>query len=165
MIPVVIVGILLFFFFVAKSNAVTQMNATPQNNNTCAITYDPTTWPSGDRIWLICHASGYAEGANKAGSLPDRANNPGDISDYFDKYGGVVCGSHVTQFPDKATGWNALYEKWSNILSGNSCEYNPNDSWQVIAQTWASDWQDWLKNVTGILNVDPNSTPAQFMAS
>jgi hypothetical protein len=162
MIVIVILAIVAIFVFSQQGNAVTQMTT---NQNLCTITNDPTTWPSGDRIWLICHAVGYAEGANKSGSLPDRANNPGDISDYFDLYGGVVCGSNVTQFPTKQIGWQKLYEKWTNILAGNSDVFNPDNSWSVIAQTWAGDWKAWVTNVTGVLNVDPNSTPAQFMAS
>jgi hypothetical protein len=165
MIPIVVIFLAVLFLFIAKakSNTVTQMNETP--TCCCNITNDPTTWPSGDRIWLICHAVGYAEGANVAGSLPDRSNNPGDISDYFDLYGGVVCGSHVTQFPSKQIGWQKLYEKWSNILAGNSTSYDPNTSWNTIAQTWAGDWKNWVTNLTNKLGVDPNSTPADYMAS
>jgi hypothetical protein len=163
MILIVILAIVAIFVFSQQGNAVTQMDST--NQNLCTITNDPNTWPSGDRIWLICHAVAYAEGANKAGSLPDRANNPGDISDYFDTYGGVVCGSNVTQFPNKQIGWQKLYEKWSNIFSGISTTFDANSSWTVIAQSWAGDWKNWVTNVSNTLGVDPNSTPAQYMAS
>src|ERR1035438_8484085 len=47
----------------------------------CAITNDPSTWPTGDEFWNVCWAIAYAEGAQIAGSVPDRCNNPGDISD------------------------------------------------------------------------------------
>src|ERR1039458_1699973 len=46
----------------------------------CAITNDPATWPTGDEFWNVCWAIAYAEGAQTAGSAPDRYNNPGDLS-------------------------------------------------------------------------------------
>src|SRR5580692_8534150 len=47
----------------------------------CVITSDPSTWPNGDAIWTFAQAIAFAEGANLAGSVPDRTNNPGDLSD------------------------------------------------------------------------------------
>jgi hypothetical protein len=125
----------------------------------CMITNDPTTWPSGDKIWNICQAIAKAEGAAKAGSVPDQANNPGDITDGIHTYGsfGVGC-SNVTNFPTKQIGWNALYAKISNIVSGSSTSYCANWTWNQIAQTWATKWQPWVTNVTGTLGVDPTST-------
>jgi hypothetical protein len=130
------------------------------------ITHDPTTWPSGDRLWMICHAVALTEGANVKDSVPDRLNNPGDISDGLAEFG-AAChdGSSVTTFPDKETGWHWLYQKWSNIMAGKSCVYDPNSSWIEIAKHWAGNWSAWADNVTSILGVDPTSTPAQYMAS
>jgi hypothetical protein len=51
------------------------------------ITSDPSTWPTGSRIWDIARAIAIAEGANVEGSNPDRLNNPGDISDGASTYG------------------------------------------------------------------------------
>ncbi len=164
LIIVIIAAIIFILFFAVKSNAETQMTQ-PQPKNCCNITNDPSTWPTGDRIWLICHAIAYAEGANHSGSIPDRANNPGDISDDFNLYGDGIVGicSRITVFPSKLAGWQRLHLKWENILAGNSREYDPDSSWTVIAQTWASDWKAWVTNVTSKLGVDPNSTPAQYM--
>jgi hypothetical protein len=135
--------------------------------NCCGgITSDPSTWPSGDRIFLVCHAIAYAEGANVAGSNPDRLNNPGDISDYYNTYGGEVhSGSNVTEFPNKATGWNILHRKIQNIANGASSSYSATDSWNVIAQKWAGDWQNWVNIVSQNLGVDPNSTLADYLNS
>lgn len=130
------------------------------------ITNDPNTWPSGDRIWLVCHAIAMAEGANVAGSVPDVSNNPGDISDFYSTFGGeFVSGSNVTQFPDKATGWQKLYNKVSAIQNNTSKVYSSGMTWNQIAQLWAGDWKSWVTNVTNILGVSPTSTFSDYMNS
>lgn len=123
-----------------------------------AITSSPDTWPQGDRIWDIARAIAIAEGANVAGSNPDRLNNPGDISDGAKTFGSEVhSGSHVTHFPDKVTGWQWLYDKLQNIANGNSESYSPDWTWTQIAQRWAGNWQAWAANVARELGVDKNS--------
>lgn len=119
------------------------------------ITYDESTWPSGDRIWNVCRAIASAEGADVQGSNPDRLNNPGDISDGFSTYGGEQhSGSNITKFPDKETGWKWLYRKISNISQGNSDVYSVDFTWQQFSQKYAANWQPWLAIVTGRLNVN-----------
>jgi hypothetical protein len=128
-----------------------------------SITSDMNTWPGGDRIWNICRAIAFAEGAHRAGSVPDRLNNPGDISDGGVTFGAEAhSGSNVTHFPDKETGWSWLYEKVSNAVYGRSHVYLPSMTWVQIAQLWAGDWQNWVNNVTSFLGVDPNSTLQQY---
>lgn len=123
------------------------------------ITNDPNTWPSGDRIWSICQAIAIAEGANVAGSNPDRLNNPGDISDGSATYGSEShSGSNVTKFPDKDTGWQWLYRKINNILLGNSDVYSPTMTWIQFAQKYSANWQAWVNNVTNQLGVSPNDS-------
>lgn len=123
------------------------------------ISSDPSTWPSGSVIWNICRAIAFAEGANVSGSVPDRLNNPGDISD-----GGSIypqeyhSGSSVTVFPDKATGWQWLYDKIENAITGNSNVYKPTMTWRQISQLWAGNSTAWLNNVTSFLGVSPDST-------
>lgn len=130
----------------------------------CMITNDPTTWPSGDKIWNICQAIAKAEGAAIAGSVPDRANNPGDVTDGISTYGALGSGcSNVTHFPTKQVGWNALYTKVSNIISGASITYCANWTWTQIAQKWSGNWQPWVTNVTGALGVDPTSTVEEYV--
>lgn len=128
------------------------------------ITNDPDTWPSGNKVWDICNAVATAEGANVAGSNPDRLNNPGDISDGALTYGSQFhSGSNITTFPDKETGWTWLYNKWQNIVSGNSTVYHPSDTWSVIGKKWAGDSGPWTANVTNYLGVDPGSTVADYV--
>ena len=122
------------------------------------ITHDPATWPTGDVIWNICCAIASAEGANIEGSVPDRLNNPGDISDGAQTYGFEPhSGSNVTRFPDKAVGWQWLYNKVQNIQQGGSTVYSPSMTWTQIAQKWAGNWQSWVANVSGFLGVSPDS--------
>jgi hypothetical protein len=128
------------------------------------ITNDPVTWPAGDGVWSIAQAIAIAEGANIAGSNPDRLNNPGDISDGFKTFGGEAhSGSNVTHFPDKETGWQWLYNKIQNIWDGNSSVYSPDMTWTQIAQKWAGNWQAWVANVTNQLGVSPDSTLNQYL--
>lgn len=123
------------------------------------ITNSPATWPTGDKVWDICRAIAHAEGAFEAGSVPDRLNNPGDISDWKKMYGFEHhSGSDVTTFPDKETGWNKLYDKINTIALGRSHVFSPSMSWTTIAKIYAGDWQNWLNNVTHYLGVTPEST-------
>jgi hypothetical protein len=125
------------------------------------ITNDPASWPSGDIIWTICQAIASAEGANKAGSAPDRFNNPGDISDGASVYGFAALDSKITKFPDKGTGWQWLYNKVQNIQNGTSKVYSPNMTWIEIGGHWAKD-PNWPYNLAYFLGVDPNSKFSDF---
>ena len=123
------------------------------------ITNDPSTWPAGDRVWNVCRAIAMAEGANIAGSVPDRFNNPGDISDGAHQFSQTFeGGSMVTLFPDKPTGWQWLYSKVFNAASGQSSVYSPDMTWIQIAQKWAGNWEAWVTNVTNYLQVTQDST-------
>src|SRR5581483_9611596 len=122
---------------------------------------DPSTWPGdeSDSIWKICHAIALAEGADLAGSIPDRLNNPGDISDGRHEFGAEDHdGSDVTCFPTKLTGWTWLYNKVQAIVSGQSEVYSPGMSWMQLAQKWAGDWAPWVAKVCEYLGVSPSDT-------
>jgi len=130
----------------------------------CSITNNPDSWPTGDKVWDVCRAIALAEGANVAGSNPDRLNNPGDISDGGLSYGFEVhSGSSVTKFPDKHTGWMALYAKIDNaFVSAKSLVYSPDMTWTQFAQKYAGDWQNWLNNVTNNLGVSPDNRVGDY---
>jgi len=133
------------------STAVTEWRKT-------GITTDPNTWPSGDAIWDICQAIAMAEGYNTNGAA-FKLNNPGDISDGGSIYGSEHHdGSNITHFPDAATGWNWLYNKIKNHITGNSKVFPA--SWTItqFAQKYAANWQNWKRNVGNSLRVDPDST-------
>lgn len=130
------------------------------------ITHDPATWPQGDNLWNIARAIAIAEGANVAGSNPDKLNNPGDISDGMHTFGAEYhSGSNVTHFPDKQTGWQWLYDKLQNIANGKSTAFSADWTWTQIAQKWAGNWSAWVANVTRELGVDENSTFADYVNS
>lgn len=128
------------------------------------ITTDRGTWPSGDKLWQIAQAIAIAEGYNLPNSNPFKLNNPGDISDGYLTFGGEEhSGSHVTHFPDAATGWQWLYDKLSRISQAKSTVYSPEMTWTQVAQKWAGDWQAWAANVTRELGVSSNSTFGGFV--
>lgn len=135
--------------------------ATPQPE----ITNDPATWPAGDRLWQVAHAIAFAEGANVAGSNPDRLNNPGDLSDDYDTFGGEHhSGSDITRYPTKQDGWNALRNKLYRIQAGASKVYSTTMTWQQLAQKWAGNWQNWLTNTCAHLGCKPTDTVRQVLS-
>ena len=179
MLPLIIIGVVLLIVagglgVTSASSLVGGGSAPPPSNSDNVpapfgslganmITNDPSTWPSSDPIWMVCCAIASAEGANIAGSNPDRLNNPGDISDGFKTYGGEThSGSNVTKFPNKETGWQWLYNKVQNIQNGNSTVYSPDMTWIQIAQKWAGDWTSWVTNVSAFLGVDATSKFSDF---
>lgn len=120
---------------------------------------NPSTWPSGDRIWDCCRAIAFAEGYNVAGSVPARLNNPGDLSDGMQTFGSEFhSGSNVTKFPTAVTGWTWLYAKLRNAITGVSSVYSGDMSWRDIGRKWAGNSDAWTNNVTTALGVSPDST-------
>lgn len=135
----------------------------------CNITSDPSTWPSGDRVWSVCQAIAFAEGANVPGSVPDASNNPGDLSK-GDEWGQDVTGYDTTAdgenlilFSTKQGGWQALYDKINNIASGKSSVYSADWTWQQIAAKYAANSGDWASNVASELGVSETSTLAEYV--
>jgi hypothetical protein len=140
-----------------------------------AITNDPTTWPGAQAaypnaaVWDICTAVALAEGYNGGpGVAPYDLNNPGDLSP-GDEAGQAVAGppqshggSSIIDFATVEGGFVALYVKFFNIITGNSRVYPKTATWAQVAQTYAGDSANWVKNVTNYLGVDPASTPAQY---
>lgn len=136
----------------------------------CGITSDPSTWPSGDDIWAACQAVALAEGANVAGSDPDKYNNPGDLSK-GDEHGQAVtgyttlgCGEVEIIFASKQAGWNALYAKFQNIVNGQSSVYSLSMTWQEFAQEYAGNSTAWVTNVCNQLGVSPTDTLGSYFA-
>jgi hypothetical protein len=134
------------------------------------ITEDPGTWPSGDRVWDVCQAIARAEGYNVGpGAAPFDNNNPGDLGP-GDEHGfptigeaGYHGGSFILHFATAADGWNALYQKMRNVAAGSSSVYSADWSWGQIADVYAGDAADWLRNVTRALGVDPGSSLRDYV--
>lgn len=140
------------------------------DSSMAVITNNPDTWPSTDGLWLFCQAIARQEGAATPGSVPDRANNPGDISDGAATYGYITGGrpgdpggqSKVTQFPDKATGWQWLYNKFRRALDGTSSVYSGDMTIAEIGSHYAGD-PGWAAGVASNLGVDVNTTLQDFV--
>ena len=136
----------------------------------CGITFDPSTWPSGDKVWDVCRAIAIAEGADQEGSAPDRYNNPGDLSK-GDEHGQAVAGyvklpdgENLIEFQSKEGGWQALYTKINNIRLGISLTFRPSYTWTEIAGKYAGNSQAWVTNVTAQLGVSPSDTFGSYFA-
>jgi hypothetical protein len=134
------------------------------------ITADVSSWPGSDKIWNICAAVALAEGFNEGqGTAPYDLNNPGDLSP-GDEAGQATGGppqthdgSSIICFATAEGGWNALYAKFAHIVNGHSHVYPATWTWAQVAQKYAGDSANWLKNVTDYLGVDPSTTPAQYV--
>jgi hypothetical protein len=137
--------------------------------SSCGITNDPGTWPSGDRIWDVCRAIAIAEGANVAGSVPDRANNPGDLSkgdEHGQSFNGYTALSDelLINFASKNAGWQALYNKINRIVLGQSSVYSLSMTWTQLAQKYAGNSTAWANNVTQQLGVKVTDTIGAYFA-
>lgn len=141
------------------------------------ITNDQSTYPGASSsypsagVWNICTAVALAEGYNQGkGAAPYDLNNPGDLSP-GDEARQQTCGgaqfhggSNIILFCTAEAGFVALYTKFFDIVSGNSSIYPASLTWTQVAQKYAGAYVAWLSNVTTYLGVDPNSTPAQYVA-
>lgn len=112
----------------------------------------PTTYPQG--ILNTAQAIARAEGFYVSGSIPQRAHNPGDL-----KVPGLpTLAGGITQFPDDAAGWSALYKQLYRILTGQSAYYTPDDTIAQMADNWTATQKTiWGQNVAMFLGV-PTST-------
>jgi hypothetical protein len=143
-----------------------------------AITNDPATWPGtspqfpNGNVWNICTAVALAEGYNQGvGTAPYDLNNPGDLSP-GDEAGQTTCGpsevhggSAIILFCTAENGFIALYDKFERIVTGLSNVYPVTDTWAQVAAKYAGNSAAWLANVTNYLGVDPQSTPASYVAA
>lgn len=100
-----------------------------------------------------------AEGENKAGSVPQRQNNPGDL----------VGPGGIKTFPTVQAGWDALYKQVQMMFDGSSAYYDPTMSISDIAYLYANGANDpqgasnWASNVASYLGVTTDTTLEQLM--
>src|SRR5271170_7327738 len=74
-------------------------------------------------VQQFAQAIATADGFYVAGSIPQQANNPGDLE--LGDQGNGVLGEGITVFPDLTSGWNALYSQVSLMFNGTSHVYAP----------------------------------------
>jgi hypothetical protein len=102
----------------------------------------PVTSDTGSPIasaGILALARGVArgEGFLIVGSLPQRSNNPGDLTKSFgNAVTGVANKEGVLIFATVQDGWNALYSQLGLIFSGNSRVYKTSMSILEFAQAW-----------------------------
>jgi hypothetical protein len=114
----------------------------------------PTIYP--DAIKRVAEAIAKQEGFYVAGSIPQRAHNPGDLK--IPGWTGATLGSGISVFDSDGAGWTALYRQLWLILTGDSARYNLDMSIDDMARTWTATQQSaWAANVAGYLGVDTNT--------
>ena len=113
-----------------------------------------------DRVQVLASAIAKAEGFGKAGTIPSRYRNPGDLKvgrGY--KYPGQISvgkGGHVI-FRNNAAGWAALEHQLNKVIDGTSrCTVNM--TLREFGKKYAGNWRVWSKNVAHNLGVEPSTT-------
>jgi len=103
-----------------------------------------------------------AEGFNVSGSIPQRANNPGDLVLGDIGYGTLGSGG-ITVFPSIDAGWAALANQINLIASGQSTAgYSPTMTIEQVGAIYSGDSTgNWANNVAAYLGV---SSSAPFAA-
>ena len=122
-------------------------------------------------IESVAQAIATAEGFYSDGSIPQQANNPGDIADngftsWTGDTGGRLTsgnGSAIIIFDSVSDGWNALYKLVNTILSGGG-SYSTSMTLSDLGSTYADDPVNWPVNVAHVLGVPVTTTIAQLVA-
>lgn len=112
-------------------------------------------------ITPLMQAIAQAEGFNVAGSIPQRANNPGDLEVGDIGYG--TLGQGITVFGSVDDGWAALANQINMIVTGQSSYYSPTESLAQVGATYSGGDPNWANNVSSILGVSVN-TPFASLA-
>jgi len=121
---------------------------------------------SEDLVIRFSQAIAKAEGFYVAGSVPQRANNPGDTTDAGDVGNGVIQtggpnGAKITIFSNLTDGWNELYRKVRRMLSGASEVYLLSMTIEEVGMKYSGD-PNWGINVAESLGVQPTTTLAEI---
>jgi hypothetical protein len=99
-------------------------------------------------------------------TVPQRANNPLDITDDGDIGNGVIhtsgpAGAGITIYSNVTDGWNAGYRKVRRMLSGASEVYTLDLTIEQVGEKW-SDTSTWGQDVAEFLAVPPTTTLAEL---
>jgi hypothetical protein len=120
----------------------------------------PTSYP--EPIRQFAQAVARQEGFYVAGSVPQRANNPGDL-----KIPNMptLPGTSITKFGSVDEGWNALYRQLNLILTGRSSFYNLDMTIADMGRVWTTTEQGpWSTNVASFLGVSTDTRLWQVLA-
>jgi hypothetical protein len=122
---------------------------------------------SEDLVLKFSRAIAKEEGFYVPNSVPNRAHNPGDLTDDGDVGFGVVQtsgphGAKITIYPNESAGWAALYKKVRRMLNGASHTYTIDLTIMEVAIKWSGD-PAWARNVAAVLGVDTRTTLAMIV--
>ncbi len=116
-------------------------------------------------VEAMMQAIARAEGFYVNGSLPQRANNPGDLTDDGDVGYGTLGGAHITVYASVDDGWAALRKKVTRMLAGHSRTYPITLSLAQVGQLYANGDSNWANNVAAALGVSTDTTLADLANS
>ena len=120
----------------------------------------PTSYP--EPIRRFAGAIARQEGFYVNGSVPQRANNPGDLKLPNTR---TLPGTAITWFESADAGWNALYRQLMLILSGRSSYYNLDMTIDEMGRVWtATEQVPWSTNVAAHLGVSRQTPLWQVLA-
>lgn len=112
-----------------------------------------------DQVQVLASAIAKAEGFGRAGTLPSRYRNPGDLKAVrgyrYPGQVGVGKGGHV-RFRNNAAGWSALEHQLYKVIEGTS-RYNVNMTLQEFSKKYAGNSRVWVRNVAHNLGVVPET--------
>lgn len=123
-----------------------------------------TCWAQEHSVLQFAHAIAQAEGYYRAGTIPNRCSNPGDLKVRGERYPGQVgvCkGGHV-RFRNAAAGWAALYHQIDKALAGDSKFYRQDMTLAQVAKKYAANSRLWARNVARNLGVTPSTTLEEY---
>lgn len=112
-----------------------------------------------DPIDTFVRAIARAEGFGRAGTIPTRYHNPGDLrSKSLHAYPGQVgLNRHgYVIFHSDAYGWAALRAQIELAVNGRSRFYSVNDTLKHFAKRYATG-RTWVKNVCSFLAIKPDT--------
>lgn len=125
----------------------------------------PTVGPSGAigatiasvKVQNVAKAIARAEGFYVSGSIPARANNPGNL-----KNGGRTLGdTGITIYESAEQGFAALHRQLNLIIAGQSAYYSLNTTIRQMGQKWTATAHEqlaWATNVAKTIGVSVDST-------
>jgi hypothetical protein len=103
----------------------------------------------------IAHAEGYYDN----GSIPQRANNPGDL-ELGDIGYGTIEGKTI--FQNAILGWQQLYKQIGFMLSGTDPLWPPTMTLAEAGLKYSGGDPNWSKNVAAALGVPETITLAEL---
>ncbi len=109
----------------------------------------------------LAQAIAQAEGANVAGSIPSKANNPGDLELGDIGYGTITAagGQKITIFPTLEAGLAALENQISLFASGQSkAGYPAGATIEQVGAIYSGGSSSWAQNVAAALGLSPQDS-------